>query len=58
LGTEGIAYSSLRPSGKVLIHDTLYDAQADIAYVEKDTQVVITRHEAGKIVVRPIGTKT
>lgn len=57
LGTEGTAYSSLRPSGKVLIHDTLYDAQADIAYIEKDTQVVITRHEAGKIVVRPIGTK-
>ncbi|MCX6989482.1 MAG: hypothetical protein NTX49_00205 [Chlamydiae bacterium] len=52
IGQEGIAYSSLRPSGKVLIHGILLDAQAENFFIEKDTEVVVCRCEGGRVVVR------
>lgn len=52
IGEEGTAYSPLRPSGKVLVHGKLYDAQAENFYVEKDRIVTVTGHEGGKITVR------
>lgn len=52
IGEEGVAYSPLRPSGKVLVHGKLYDAQAENFYVEKDRVVVVIGHEGGKITVR------
>ena len=52
IGQEGIAYTSLRPSGKVLIHGILLDAQAENFFIEKDEEVVVCRREGGRVVVR------
>jgi membrane-bound ClpP family serine protease len=52
VGAEGSVFSSLRPSGKVLIGGTLYDAQSDDFFLEKDTKITVLRIEGGKVIVR------
>lgn len=50
-GKEGIAHTVLRPSGRVMIDDELYDAIAEVGYIEKGEKVKVLRDEAGQIFV-------
>jgi len=51
IGRTGTAYTVLRPSGLVKIDDELYDAKAEIGYIEKDETVRVIRDEAGQLYV-------
>ncbi len=51
-GKKGTAFTVLRPSGKVEIDGELYDAVADLGYIEKGTPVVVVRQMAGQLYVR------
>ena len=54
LGVEGVAFTSLRPSGTVLINDERVDVVTGGEYVEKDEKIQVISVEGRKIVVRKI----
>jgi membrane-bound serine protease (ClpP class) len=51
-GSTGIAYSALRPSGKIIINDTIYDAVTRGGFIEKETPIIVEYLEGSVIVVR------
>jgi membrane-bound serine protease (ClpP class) len=51
VGSTGTAATDLRPSGKVLLDNTHYDAVSEEGFIEKGTAVKITRYETGQIYV-------
>jgi membrane-bound serine protease (ClpP class) len=54
LGKEGEAYSILRPSGKVIIEGTVYDAIAETSWIEKGSRVKVVRRETMQIYVSKV----
>ena len=52
VGKSGVAHTVLRPSGKVLIEDDIYDATADSGYIEKGENVIVIKHETSQLFVR------
>lgn len=50
-GATGKAYTVLRPSGKVIIDNEVYDAVAEIGYIDKDDEIKVLRDEAGQLYV-------
>lgn len=51
IGKTGIAYTTLRPSGRIMIDEEIFDAKAEIGYIDKNSQVKVTRTEAGQLYV-------
>lgn len=56
-GKIGTAATNLRPSGKVLVDDEEYDAQAMIGFIERGTEVQVIKYESGRLHVRPKTSK-
>lgn len=54
IGKEGIAFSYLRPSGKVEVDGVLFDAISRGRYIEKDTKVKVVGHEASTLIVEQL----
>lgn len=54
IGLEGLAYTDLRPSGKVEIDSTLYDATAESGFIVKGTSVKVISYSAAQIKVRAL----
>ena len=54
-GSEGEVVSTLRPAGKVIIQDILYDAISPGAFIEKGTKVFVERLDGSVIVVNKKG---
>lgn len=52
VGKSGLAHTVLRPSGKVLIEDDIYDATADSGYIDKGESVVVIKHSTAQLFVR------
>jgi membrane-bound serine protease (ClpP class) len=50
-GKTGIAVTVLRPSGKVMINNEIYDAIAETAFIDEGATVTVTRQEAAQIYV-------
>lgn len=50
-GTKGIALTPLKPSGKIIVNDTIYDAISYGGYIEKDSPIVVNRTEGSSVVV-------
>lgn len=59
-GSEGIAHCSLRPLGKVMIRDRIYEAVSDDGkMILKKSHIIVVKHHLGKLVVRqsdPMGS--
>ena len=51
IGKEGTAFTILRPSGRIEIEGEVYDAKAEIGYIEKGVRVKVIRDEAGQLYV-------
>jgi len=51
VGKKGIASTVLRPSGKVIIDDEIYDAKSEDGFIDMDTEVVVIRYETGQVYV-------
>ncbi|MDR2449618.1 MAG: ATP-dependent Clp protease proteolytic subunit [Prevotellaceae bacterium] len=49
IGSEGVAQTALRPSGKVEINGEIYDAVAEYGMIGKGDTVRVTRYETGQI---------
>lgn len=54
IGKIGIAYTILRPSGKVMIEEELYDAFTRGGYIEKDTKIEVIGEEANALRVKEL----
>lgn len=51
IGRTATAYTILRPSGMIEIDGEIFDAKAEIGYIEKGEKVLVTRDEAGQLYV-------
>lgn len=51
VGSKGETISSLRPSGKVLINDTVYDAMSEGGFIDQGKAVLILRFEGSRMIV-------
>jgi O-acetyl-ADP-ribose deacetylase (regulator of RNase III) len=56
-GSYGLAFSDLRPSGKVEINGDFYEAQAISGYIKKGDRVKIMRYEVGALQVIKVEEK-
>lgn len=54
IGKEGIAFTVLRPSGKVMIENELYDGVSDLGFIEKGTKVKVVRFENAQVYVETL----
>ncbi len=54
LGKTGVASTVLRPSGKVLIGDEVYDATSLAGFIDKGDPVEVVRYETSQLFVRKI----
>ncbi|MDR2362606.1 MAG: ATP-dependent Clp protease proteolytic subunit [Prevotellaceae bacterium] len=54
VGATGTAHTLLRPSGKIIVHDELYDAVAEYGIINKGQTVRITHYETGQLYCIPI----
>lgn len=52
IGKSGTTFSMLRPSGKVIIEDEMYDATAVSGYIDADTDIVVLSYQTGQLFVR------
>jgi membrane-bound serine protease (ClpP class) len=50
-GKTGVAYTILRPSGKVEIDDDVYDATALTGYIEKGEKIKVVKYETSQVFV-------
>lgn len=55
IGKEGTAFTVLRPSGKVMIDNELYDGISDSGFIEKGTKVKVVRFENAQVYVETSG---
>lgn len=51
IGKEGTAHSVLRPAGKVLIEDDVYDATALAGYIDRGDKIKVVKYETGQLFV-------
>jgi membrane-bound serine protease (ClpP class) len=51
VGKIGQAYTVLRPSGRIMIENELFDAKSEIGFIEKGATVKVIRNEAGQLYV-------
>lgn len=51
IGEEGVAQTVLRPSGRVMIKDKLYDAKSEYGFIEKGEAIRVVRYETGQVYV-------
>lgn len=53
-GVRGIAATTLRPAGKIMIGEQLYDAVSDGSFIEKNADIVVLRVEGNRIIVNQV----
>jgi membrane-bound serine protease (ClpP class) len=54
VGQKGVAYTILRPSGRVIINDKIYDAFTRGEYIEKGEQIEVLETEGSTLKVRKL----
>lgn len=53
-GTKGKVIATLRPTGKVLLNEAIYDAISEGSFIEKDEEIIVVRIEGSVIVVNTL----
>lgn len=51
LGKKGVAWSVLRPAGKVIIEGDVYDATAIAGFIDKGDKIEVVKYETGQLFV-------
>ena len=52
VGKAGVTSTVLRPSGKIIIDDEIYDATALTGFIEKGESIVVVKYETAQLFVR------
>lgn len=53
VGTEGEAITVLRPSGKIIVNNEMYDAVSETGFIEKGTKIKVNKVENAQFYVEP-----
>jgi membrane-bound serine protease (ClpP class) len=51
IGKTGEAYTVLRPSGRIMIDNEIFDARSEIGFIDKGQKVKVVRNEACQLYV-------
>ena len=51
VGQQGVAMTDLRPSGKVMVNNEIYDAVSNRSFIERGTEVMVVKFENMQIYV-------
>ena len=52
IGKEGMAFTDLRPAGKVMIGNEVYDAVSDTgAFIERGKGIRVVKYQTGQVYV-------
>ena len=51
VGEVGVAHTVLRPSGRVMIKDKIYDAKSEYGLIERGETIKVIRYETGQVYV-------
>jgi membrane-bound serine protease (ClpP class) len=51
IGELGVAHTVLRPSGRVMIQEKIYDAMSEYGLIEKGEAIKVIRYETGQVYV-------
>lgn len=54
IGKKGIAFTDLRPSGKVMIDEVLYDAVSVSSYIDKNDEILVSAYANAQLMVRKV----
>ncbi|RLD66699.1 MAG: nodulation protein NfeD [Bacteroidetes bacterium] len=54
IGKKGVAFTVLRPSGKVQINDDIYDAKARTGYIEEGEKVEVVQYDMAQLYVKKV----
>ncbi|MDR0230918.1 MAG: nodulation protein NfeD [Dysgonamonadaceae bacterium] len=54
VGAEGEAVTVLRPSGKIMVNNEIYDAVSEIGFIEKGTKIKVNKVESAQFYVEPV----
>ncbi len=54
IGSEGIAQTVLRPSGKVIVGEKIFDAKSEYGFINKGETIKVIRYEAGQVYVTKV----
>jgi membrane-bound ClpP family serine protease len=57
-GEVGVAFTPLRPSGKVVVNETVYEAMTTGAYIQKGAKVKMLYREGNTLIVAPTEEET
>lgn len=51
IGKNGVAYTVLRPAGKIIISDELFDATARSGMIEKGSEIIVVGYQNAQLIV-------
>jgi membrane-bound serine protease (ClpP class) len=54
VGKTGVAKTILRPAGKVIIDGDVYDATAEVAYIDKEEKIKVTGYQTSQLIVTKV----
>jgi len=54
MGDTGVASTSLKPAGKALLNEKIYDVSSERQYIEKGEKIIVTKIVGNRILVRKI----
>jgi len=54
VGKNGVAYTILRPSGKIIINDELFDATARTGIIEKGSSIIVYGYQNAQLIVEKV----
>jgi len=54
VGAEGETVTVLRPSGKIMINNEIYDAVSETGFIEKGTKIKVNKVESTQFYVEPV----
>lgn len=52
IGKQGTAWTILRPAGKVVVGDEIFDATAISGYIDEGQTIVVTGYQTGQLIVK------
>lgn len=54
IGKQGVAYTVLRPSGKIKIGEDIFDATAENGFINEDSAIKVVDYQTGQLIVQEI----
>jgi len=54
VGKTGVAHTKLRPAGKVMVENDVFDAIAEVGFIEKNNKVKVVGYHSSQLIVKQL----